>query len=195
MNTAFSNTNWRGYRYAAWIGLLCIGGSALFTLLRGQWQATAVLAGFGAAAIVFLILTDQIPAVIDALVVLAALVNAAGYVWDLYSTFFWFDEVLHGYTIFALTLPLGFLAFHAVIDDLRRHRLQFIFAIASFGIAIGAVWEIAEWIFDQIVPSDVIAGKTDTIIDLIVDSVGALLAGWMSVWIVKDRSDGRWRQG
>jgi hypothetical protein len=33
-------------------------------------------------------------------------------------------------------------------------------------------------------PGNVIQGKADTITDLIVDSAGALLAGWMSLWVL-----------
>jgi VanZ family protein len=195
MSDTLGNTNWRGYRYAAWAGLLLISLAAIYTFIQGGWQGVAVLVGFGIAAIIFLIMTEQIPAFINFVVVLAALVNAAGYVWNLYDRFWLFDEAVHSYTIFALTLPLGFIAFYAVLDALREHRWQFIFAIASFGIAIGALWEVAEWAFDQIVAGNVIKGKTDTIVDIIIDSIGALLAGWLSVWVSKDRVDGRWRQG
>ncbi len=49
--------------------------------------------------------------------------------------------------------------------------------IASVGLAIGALWEVAEWGFDRIAPGDVIKGKHDTIIDIVMDTAGAILAG------------------
>ncbi len=49
--------------------------------------------------------------------------------------------------------------------------------IASVGLAIGALWEVAEWGFDRIAPGDVIKGKHDTIIDILMDTAGAVLAG------------------
>ena len=53
--------------------------------------------------------------------------------------------------------------------------------IASVGLAIGALWEVAEWGFDRIAPGDVIKGKHDTIIDIVMDTLGALLAGVASL--------------
>jgi VanZ family protein len=42
---------------------------------------------------------------------------------------------------------------------------------------MGALWEIAEWTYDQFVRPNAILSKTDTIVDLIVDTIGALVAG------------------
>jgi len=42
---------------------------------------------------------------------------------------------------------------------------------------MGALWEIAEWTYDQVVRPNAILSKTDTIVDLIVDTIGALVAG------------------
>ena len=38
--------------------------------------------------------------------------------------------------------------------------------IASLGIAIGAIWEVAERGFDRIPPGNVIKGKNDTVTDI-----------------------------
>ncbi|WP_245185972.1 hypothetical protein [Falsiroseomonas frigidaquae] len=53
------------------------------------------------------------------------------------------------------------------------------------GIALGALWEVAEWGFDQIAPGDVIKGKHDTIIDIVMDTAGALLAGILALWLAR----------
>jgi hypothetical protein len=42
-----------------------------------------------------------------ALLVALGAANAAGYLLDLYQRFWWFDRILHGCTIFALTLWLA----------------------------------------------------------------------------------------
>ena len=116
----------------------------------------------------------------------AVLANIAGYMFNLYNRFRWFDEVLHAYTIFSITLLLGLLAYGVVLTGVRHHNLLLILMIASIGIAIGGLWEVAEWAYDQMVASNVILGKTDTIIDLIVDSIGALVAGFLSLGMLKD---------
>ena len=49
------------------------------------------------------------------------------------------------------------------------------------GVAVGAWWEVAEWAFDQAFPGGVIEGKYDAIIDVVMDTLGAALAAWMSL--------------
>jgi len=102
--------------------------------------------------------------------------NVAGYAFDLYHRFWWFDRVLHGATILALTLWLGLMVFARALTGEPRQRVLVVLLLASLGIAIGALWEVAEWGFDQFAPGDVIKGKHDTILDIVMDSAGALLA-------------------
>ncbi len=118
------------------------------------------------------------------LLAIAVLANIAGYLWNLYDRFWWFDEVVHGYTSFALTLALGLVLYGAVLTGVHRHRLPLILAIAGLGLAVGALWEVAEWAYDQVVPADAILGKRDTIIDLIMDTIGAVAAGVVASWMV-----------
>jgi hypothetical protein len=119
------------------------------------------------------------------LLVVAALVNAAGYLWDLYDRFGWFDEAVHAYTTFALTLPLALLLYNVVLTGAQTHTILFVLAVSSLGVAIGVLWEIAEWAYDQMVPENAILGKLDTIIDLIMDILGGVVAGIVSVGMVK----------
>ena len=123
-------------------------------------------------------------AIVWGFLAIAALVNIAGYLWDLYQQFWWFDEALHAYTTFALTLPLALLLYGVVLHGAQTRPILFILAVASLGIATGALWEIAEWAYDHMVPENAILGKTDTMIDLIMDITGALAAGIVSRGIV-----------
>ena len=109
------------------------------------------------------------------------LANIAGYAFDLYTRFSWFDRVLHPATILALTYWLAVFVVRRVLTDAGRQRLLLAFVIACVGVAIGAWWEVAEWGYDQLVPGNAIKGKHDTILDLITDTAGALLAGLMSL--------------
>jgi hypothetical protein len=123
-------------------------------------------------------------AIVWGILAIAALVNVAGYIWNLYQQFGWFDEVLHAYTTFALTLPLALLLYGVVLQGAKTHSFFFVLTVASLGIAIGALWEIAEWAYDQSVPENAILGKTDTVIDLIMDIIGALAAGIVSTSMI-----------
>ncbi len=115
----------------------------------------------------------------------AVLANIAGYMFNLYEQFWWFDDVLHAYTIFSITLLLGLLAYGVVLTGLHNHKLLLVLMIASIGLAIGGLWEVAEWAYDQITANNSILGKTDTIIDLIMDSVGAVGAGILSLGMIR----------
>jgi VanZ family protein len=123
-----------------------------------------------------------------ALLAAAALANAAGYAFTLWDRVAWFDEVIHGFTLFAITLPLGLAALGPVVNGTGDRALWAVLTIASMGLAVGALWEVAEWAYDQWAAGNVILGKTDTIVDLIADSVGALLGAWLSVaWHARGR--------
>ncbi len=127
-------------------------------------------------------------AIVWVFVVIAILVNAAGYALNLYDRFGWFDEVTHTYTSFTLTLLLALLLYGDVLSGVRRSPILLVLIVASLGIAIGALWEIAEWVYDQMVPENAILGKTDTMIDLILDSLGALAAGIVGIVMIKPDS-------
>lgn len=103
------------------------------------------------------------------------LANIAGYAFDLYHRFWWFDRALHSGTIFAITLWLALFVFARAIGGSRTGLA--VLLVASVGLAIGALWEVAEWAFDQLAPGDVIKGKYDTVIDIIMDAIGSVLAG------------------
>ena len=107
--------------------------------------------------------------------------NAAGYVLDLYARFWWFDRILHACTIFAATVWLALFVFRRVLRGGPGHDALLVLLMASVGLAVGALWELAEWGFDRIAPGDVIKGKHDTIIDIVMDAIGALAAGAASL--------------
>ena len=115
------------------------------------------------------------------LLVAAGGANAAGYALDLYRQFWWFDRVLHAATVLAVTLWLALFVFGRIIDGERGHGFLVVLLIASVGIALGALWEVAEWGFDRIAPGDVIKGKHDTVIDILMDTAGAVLAGILAL--------------
>ena len=118
----------------------------------------------------------------------AMLANIAGYAWNLYSQVRLFDEILHAFTTLALTLPIALLLYEITLTGTRSHPLPFIVTVAGMGLAIGAVWEITEWAYDQIAPGNVILGKNDTIIDLIMDLIGSIVAGIVSVEMIHGTS-------
>lgn len=60
----------------------------------------------------------------------------------------------------------------------RKHGFLLVLTIAVIGLGLGAAWEIAEFGYDHFIAKpNVILPKIDTIVDMILDALGALVAG------------------
>ncbi|QIN78378.1 hypothetical protein GBA65_07400 [Rubrobacter marinus] len=112
------------------------------------------------------------------LALLGAAAAVVSIVFGFYQRFFWFDEALHAYNFFALTLLLAVYAYGAVLAGARTHGYLLVLFITVFGLGLGALWEIAEFGYDHFIARpNVILPKLDTIVDMILDTAGALVAG------------------
>jgi uncharacterized membrane protein YjdF len=176
------STNWGGYRKAAWVGIALLAVAIVVVIIQRNWLGLGFLTGFLIASIVFVRLERKLPTLFDLIFVVAALINAGGCAWNLYNKPGPYDEIAHFFTIFAITLSFGFLLFRELMSSFAGHRVLFIITIASFGIAIGALWEIIEWSADFVIPQQIVSGLFDTVTDLILDSLGATLAAFLNLW-------------
>lgn len=180
------STRWRGYRPLAWIGQGLLALAIVVVAVQGQWQQALTLALFLGASLIFVVQDDKLPPLFDFLFVLAALLNAAGWVWGLFNVPGLYDEIVHAYTIFALTLAFSFLVYRSMLTIFRQHTILYLITIASFGMALGALWEVAEWSAEKILSTQVIPSLDDTIVDLIMDTLGAISAAVLSRWALKE---------
>jgi hypothetical protein len=118
-----------------------------------------------------------------------------GEVQDFYFRYWWWDIALHA-TAGLLMGILGFLLVY-VLNESKRVELQmtpgFIaFFAFTFAVAIGAIWEIFEFGMDQIFGTlmqkpmlDDPSGLTDTMWDMIVNAIGALIISITGWWYLK----------
>ncbi len=180
------SVKWAGYRVAAYIGQGILGFAVLSAAVQGKWQNAIALALFLVASLIFIVKDDRLPVLFDFLFVFAALLNAAGWVWGLFNAPGLYDEIVHAFTIFALTLAFSFLIYRPMLDIFHQHKLLYLLTITSFGIAIGALWEVAEWTAEQVLATNVVPGLEDTIIDLVMDSLGAVLAALLSLRALRE---------
>lgn len=106
-----------------------------------------------------------------------------GEVQGYYTRFWWWDLVLHVASGFLLGI-FGFLLVYILNEkkNLRFHMTPGFVAFFAFmfAVGVGALWEIFEFAMDQIVGTnmqkamlDDPSGLTDTMLDLVVDTVGA----------------------
>ncbi len=99
---------------------------------------------------------------------------------NFYDRFWWWDMFLHGLfgIIFGL---LGFIALFTLFDQDRIRTSAFWVCFLSFcmALSLGALWEIGEFFSDIVFGTNLQKGITNTMIDLILDTLGAL---WVSVF-------------
>jgi len=118
-----------------------------------------------------------------------------GEIRDFYARFWWWDIALH--TSSGLLLGIvGFLLVYVLNEDDRvdlymHPRFVALFAFL-FAVAVGALWEIFEFSMDQIVGTNMQkpmlgdpSGLTDTMWDIIVDTLGAFAISTLGWWYMK----------
>lgn len=178
-----------------------------------QQQNTAAGLTFGALAISF------IPALLKKLfdikspppflLFLVAFVFGSlflGEAHGLYRFFWWWDMALHLGSGFLLGI-VGFLlvyVLNGVPETGKRMRPGFVsFFAFCFAVTIGAFWEVLEFVLDIFFTLDMQTEKvaseskiTDSMLDLIMDALGALVIMAIAYWHLKhkDRASflGRW---
>jgi small basic protein len=174
-----------------------MGLSLLAAIYEQQWLNAAVVLGIVGVMLLPNILGKRfdvrIPAEFEVLAlvfVFAALF--LGEVRGYYERFWWWDIALHTSSGFLLGI-LGFLLVYVLNENNRvelHMRPHFVALFAFlFSVAMGAVWEIFEFAMDQLLGMnmqkpmfDDPSGLTDTMWDLIVDTVGALIISLLGWW-------------
>lgn len=105
------------------------------------------------------------------LLIAAAALNAAGYVLNWFDAVAFYDEAAHFVTPLAIS---GLVACHSIAHSARARAMKrpaFVLAVGAFGLAIGIAWELFEYAIG------IIGDRLDTMIDLTLDTTGALAAG------------------
>jgi uncharacterized membrane protein YjdF len=122
-----------------------------------------------------------------------------GEVHGYYTRFWWWDIVLHTSSGFLLGI-IGFLLVY-VLNETEQIQLNMrpgfvAFFAFLFAVGTGAVWEIFEFTMDSLFGTDMqktmlgdSSGLTDTMWDLIVDTVGALIISVLGYGYLKAKHD------
>ena len=176
--------------------------SLVVAVYERQWLTAVVVGGIFALmsmpAVLSRRFTLHVPAEFELLAIV--FVFAAlflGEVRGYYDRFWWWDIALH--TTSGLLLGIfGFLLIYVLNEDDRvdlhlRPRFIALFAFL-FAVAVGAIWEVFEFAMDQVFGTNMQkpmlgdpSGKTDTMWDLIVDTVGAAAISGLGWWYARNR--------
>lgn len=107
-----------------------------------------------------------------------------GEVQNYYTKFWWWDTALHAATGFLMGI-VGFLLVYIFneVESIGLHmKAGFVSLFAfMFALGMGAIWEVGEFLLDQFFGLNLQkamlgdpSGLTDTMVDLMVDALGAL---------------------
>lgn len=157
---------------------VALGLAGAWLLMRRDATAGFIVAVFFVLSFVYLLRDDTRPRVFDVLFALAALLGAVGYVFGLFDGGVPYDKPVHAFTTFSVSLAFFFSFYRGAVPRQRGTALAT--SVVTLGVTVGTFWEIFEWFF---------VGKyamADTIGDLVADSLGALCAAVVALFI-------RWR--
>ncbi|RWZ68210.1 hypothetical protein ELQ92_02970 [Labedella populi] len=158
------------------------GLGGLGVLVAAIWW-TATDAGVLALVVPALLLPRFIGArpLFDVVYGVALLVAAWSNVFDLYARIAWWDLAVH-LTCTGVVAAMLFLLLERV-EILTAPRVGSVTAAVPIvlttliGLAASAVWEMIEWLGKTFVSDEIFVAYDDTIADMAVGSVGAVLAG------------------
>ncbi len=110
-----------------------------------------------------------------------------GEIQSYYARFWWWDIILH----IGAGMAFGFIGFLLLYGLYYKGKIQakpfwiFLFSF-SFALALGTLWEIFEFAMDQIFGFNMQkSGLVDTMWDLIVDAIGALITSLIGFYYIK----------
>lgn len=152
-----------------------LGLALAWLVVTGDLISAVILAVFLGLSFAYLLRDDSRPTVFDVLFLLAAVVGAFGYVFDLFSEVVPYDELTHAFATFSVSLAFLFLFYQDVVP--RRRAIAVMTSVFTLGMTVGALWEIFEWVTGNRY------GLADTISDLVMDGIGALIAAAVALGI------------
>jgi uncharacterized membrane protein YjdF len=148
-----------------------------------------VFGAFAAGAFELCLRLNRVPTFYSFLLVLSAIANAGGWMLDLFTRIAPYDELVHAVATMALTAVLCSAIVGPLRRDLTGHVVRFWLIIVSFGLAIGAAWEIVEWAGYKMFAPLEMKGRADTLNDLLMDAIGSAIAALMVLRTSADSGD------
>ena len=123
----------------------------------------------------------------DAVVTVTLLVAAWSNVFDLYTTVYWWDDVIHfvcgGVVGVLMYLLLAHFRIVAVPGKTGFTTAGAAVLTALFGVALSALWEMVEWFGYEYITTDIYVTYADTISDMAAGGLGALAAGVLLAFV------------
>lgn len=180
---------------------MIMGGELTALIFKGEWLSAFLVLMIMAITLGPIIFKERLPINIPPefhmLVIIFVFATLfLGEIRGYYVRIWWWDIVIH--TGSGLLLGIfGFLLVYVLNENRRINvylHIRFVALFAFlFAVATGALWEIFEFAMDQIfgtnmqktIPGNPSSGLNDTMWDLIVDTLGALIISILGWWYMK----------
>ena len=184
--------------YATWIVWTILAGATVFAIWTGHWSNVFVIVTAFLITLLPAMFSRrfQIRLPLGFLAAISLFVFATlflGEVFDFYNRFWWWwDVLLHGISAIGFGI-IGFLFVFFLFQGDRYAAPPWALAVIAFAfaVAIGTLWEIFEFGADQILGLNMQkSGLSDTMSDLIVDSLGAFTGAISGFFWLKGRQAG-----
>ena len=167
------------------INATAMGGLALTALFLGRWPlAFVAMATFGLSLVPMLVanrFSVSLPSAYLAATTLFVFASVfLGEAFDFYERLWWWDLALHGSSAVGFGL-LGFLFVFMLFDGDRFAAPPAALGFIAFCLAVtvGTLWEVFEFLMDLWFGLNMQkSGLVDTMTDLMIDVLGASIAGF-----------------
>lgn len=179
-NSTSTLVNRPAFRWLAWLGVALQAVGFVAVLWFQRWNGAWIIGAFFVLSVTFLLMQDRVPSLLNLLVVLAALVNALGWSLNFFNRFVWYDEVVHFFSSFAVVSAIGYLGWTQDLIGGSSRSFIFICKVTAIGLALGIAWEVIEMVFLNL-------QFRDTVVDLVLDVLGAAAGAWFASWVIERR--------
>jgi hypothetical protein len=172
-------------------------------LFKGEWLSAFLVIMIMAITIAPIVFKERLPVNIppefQMMVIIFVFASLfLGEIRGYYFRIWWWDIALHAGSGLLLGI-FGFLLVYVLNENSRINvylHIRFVALFAFlFAVATGAIWEIFEFSMDRVfgtnmqkmIPGDPLSGLTDTMWDLIIDTLGAAAISLLGGWYMKRR--------
>lgn len=169
--------------------LLFIAGTVAYALMG---RSTAI--GLSAASVLLLVARIvNLPRRFDLSVIAAMTLIAWGTAFGLYGEHYFYDNVVHGLSpffyspvLYIALVRLGVLADPEETRSPTYHHAGVFVTTLAIGMAVGAGYEVVEWLSDTLAGTHFVKSVDDTGSDLLEDTLGSIAgAAFVTVWSVR----------
>lgn len=172
------NNEQKNIALATVISGIIIAMLLLFAIRVGDWIHVPFMAPLFIIILLFShakkTLSKEFYILFPLIVLLATL--GSKHTFDYYRSVEWYDSLVHFIVTFVFTYFFAFLARLSAWGK-KTEPLFFAAFVVGLGIALGVFWEIFEWGLSRIIEIEMYEGIDDLITDLVMDTIGAVLAG------------------